>query len=164
MPRSYRGSIHRRGWAVLRAEGRYTPNPFVMVDVMYLAFGALDALCLAFHQPSMAQTFFLRLFLRRVRDYPPRRGPGPPVMGVARAGRPPSRLHGRRDRAIIRLMNVSKSIPDCIDPWTDTLSNCLPLDEHHFAEVFPVLVSPNCRPSSVEWPDTVRDAAMLPSQ
>ena len=69
-------------------------NPFVMVDAMYLAFGTLDALCLAFHQPSMAQTIFLCLFLRRVRGHPPRRGPGPPVMGVARTGRLPSRLHG----------------------------------------------------------------------
>ena len=26
-------------------------------------------------------------------------------------------------------MNVSKSIPDCLDPWLDTSSNCWPLDE-----------------------------------
>ena len=94
------------------------PNPFVMVDAMYLAFGTLDALCLYFHQPSMAQTFFLCLFLRRVCGHPPRRGPGPPVMGLARAGRLPSRLPGRRDRAIIRLTNVLKPIPDCTDRWT----------------------------------------------
>ena len=91
------------------------PNPFVMVDDIYLASGALDALCLFFHQPSMAQTIFLCLFLRRVCGHPPRRGPGPPAMGVASL---PSRLPGRRDRAIIRLMNVLKSIPDCTDRWT----------------------------------------------
>ena len=38
-------------------------------------------------------------------------------------------------------MNVSKSIPNCTDPWTDTSSNCWPLDEHHFAEVFAVCPS-----------------------
>ena len=117
-----RGSMHRRGWAVRRAEvhaiSGYAPNPFVMVDVMNLAFGTLDALCLAFHQPSTAQTIFLCLFLRRVCGHPPRRGPGPPAMGVAEAGRLPSRLPSRRDRAIIRLINVSKSIPDCTDRWT----------------------------------------------
>ena len=26
-------------------------------------------------------------------------------------------------------MNVNKSIPDCLDPWLDTSSNCWPLDE-----------------------------------
>ena len=75
-----------------------------MVDAIYLAFGTSDALCLAFHQPSIAQTISLRFFLRRVRGHPPRRGPGPPVMGLARAGRLPSRLHGRRDRATMGLM------------------------------------------------------------
>ena len=50
------------------------PNPFVMVDDVYPAFGTLDALCLTFHQPLMAQTIFLCLFLRRVRGHPPRRG------------------------------------------------------------------------------------------
>ena len=93
-----------------------------MVDALHLAFGTLDALCLAFHQPSMAQTILRCLFLHRERGHPPRQGRGPPVMGVARAGRLPSRLHGRRDRAIVWLMNVSKSIPDCIDPVTLALT------------------------------------------
>ena len=109
-----RGTLHTRRPAC-------APNPFVMVDAVYLAFGTVDALCLFFHQPSMAQTNFFRLFLRRVCGHPPRRGPGPPVMGVARAGRLPSRLPDRRDRTNIRLMNVSKSIPDCTDRWTHFL-------------------------------------------
>ena len=29
-------------------------------------------------------------------------------------------------------------IPERIDPWLDTFSNCWPLDEHHYAEVFAV--------------------------
>ena len=41
---------------------------------------------------------FLCLFLRRVCGHPPRQGPGPPVMGVARAGRLPSRLPGTGSR------------------------------------------------------------------
>ena len=40
---------------------------------------------------------------RRVRGHLPRRGPGPPVVVTARAGRLPSRLHGRRDRTMLRL-------------------------------------------------------------
>ena len=94
------------------------PHPFVMVDAMDLAFGTLDALYLSFNQPLLAQTICFCLFLRRVCGHPPRRGPGPPAMGVAEAGRLPSRLPSRRDRAIIRLINVSKSIPDCTDRWT----------------------------------------------
>ena len=39
------------------------------------------------------------------------------------------------------VINVSKSIPDCIDPWLDTSSNCWPLDEHRYAEVFAVCSS-----------------------
>ena len=35
-------------------------------------------------------------------------------------------------------MNVSKSIPDCTEPWTDTFSNYWPLGLHHFAEIFGV--------------------------
>ena len=54
------------------------------------------------HVPSTATIFFLCLFLRRERGYPPRRGPGPPVMGAARAEGRLRRVHGRRDRAIIR--------------------------------------------------------------
>ena len=79
------------------------PKPFVTVDAMNLAFGTFGALRLTIGQPSMAQTIFLCLCLRRVCGHPPGRGPGPPGMGVAMAGRLPSRLHGRRDRAIIRL-------------------------------------------------------------
>ena len=137
MPRSYRGSIHRRGWAVLRAEGHDILRTRLSWSTLCILLSVLWTPCVwPFTSLQWRRPFFVACF-RRVRDHPPRRGPGPPVMGVARAGRPPSHLHGRRDRAIIRLMNVSKSIPDCIDPWTDTLSNCWPLDEHHFAEVFP---------------------------
>ena len=35
-------------------------------------------------------------------------------------------------------MNVSKSVPDCTDLWTDISSNCWPPDEYHFVEVFAV--------------------------
>ena len=38
-------------------------------------------------------------------------------------------------------MNVSKSFPDCTDPWLDASSNCWPLDEHHYLEVFAVCSS-----------------------
>ena len=51
----------------------------------------------------MAKNIFLCLFVRRERSHPPRRGPGPLVMGVARAECRFRRLHGRQDRAIIRL-------------------------------------------------------------
>ena len=41
---------------------------------------------------------------------------------------------GSRNNPIV--INVNKSIPDYADPWLDTSSNCWPLDEHHYAEVF----------------------------
>ena len=63
------------------------------------------------HLPSMAKHFFLCLFLRRERGYPPRRGPGPPIIGAAGAECRPSRFRGRRDRAIIQL-----SCPSMIHP------------------------------------------------
>ena len=85
------------------------PNPFVTDDTMYLAFGILDAMWLAFQSfannktPAFNGANHFSLLAFRACGHPPRRGPNPPVMGGTRAGRLPSRLHGRRDRAIIRL-------------------------------------------------------------
>ena len=80
-----------------------------VVAVEPTPFGALGALWLAFQilaankTPAINGDFFLCLLLRRVRDHPSRWGPVPRVLGAARVGRLPSRLHGRQDRAIIRL-------------------------------------------------------------
>ena len=41
---------------------------------------------------------------------------------------------GSRNNPVV--MNVSQSIPDCTDSWLDTSSNCWPLDEHYYTEVF----------------------------
>ena len=48
--------------------------------------------------------FFLSLFLRRERGHASCRGPGPPIMGAARAECRPRRFRGRQDRAIIQLI------------------------------------------------------------
>ena len=72
-------------------------------------FGALDAMRLAFQALANTKASAINgekqipsLLLRRACGHPPRRDDhGPPVMGAARAGRLPSRLDGRRDRAII---------------------------------------------------------------
>ena len=53
--------------------------------------------------------FFLSLFLRRECGDAPRPGPGPPIMGAARAECRPSRFRGRRYRAIIQLSRPSMS-------------------------------------------------------
>ena len=76
------------------------PKPYASLDKMWKAFGDLSNIRLL---PSTATIFFLCLFLRRVCGHPPRRGPGPPVMGAARAECRLRRLHGRWGRAIIRL-------------------------------------------------------------
>lgn len=55
------------------------------------------------HLPSTANNTCLRLLLRRVGDYPPRRGRDPPVAIAARVGHLFSRLRDRRDRAKIHL-------------------------------------------------------------
>ena len=72
-------------------------------------FGTLDAMWSAFQVLANSKTpaingvfFFPCLLRRRACGHPSRRGPDPLAMGVAKAGRLPSRLHGRRVRAIIR--------------------------------------------------------------
>ena len=76
------------------------PRPHASLDVMWKAFSDL------MHNKTPAvsgENIFIYLFLRRERGHPPRRGPSPPFMGAARAECRPSRLLGRRVRAIIRL-------------------------------------------------------------
>ena len=53
--------------------------------------------------PSTAKSIFLCLFLCRECGSPPRRAPGPPVMGAARAECRFRRFHNRWSRVIIRL-------------------------------------------------------------
>ena len=62
-----------------------------------------------------------------------------------------------------RLMNVSKSIPGCTDPWTDTSSNWWPLGEHHFAEVFAVCSSIQTDEPPL-WSVLLTPLALLPSE
>ena len=38
-------------------------------------------------------------------------------------------------------LNVNVYIPDCLDSWLDTSSNCRPLEEHQYAEVHAVYTS-----------------------
>ena len=112
------------------------PNPFVKVDAMYLAFGNLDAVRVAFHQPSMAQKQMLCLFFRRVSCHPPRRSPGPPVMGV---------WPGPDAFPVACMPNwigQSSGCHECLQintrlrrPWLNTSSNYWPLDRHHYVEV-----------------------------
>ena len=76
------------------------PKPYASLYKMWKVFSDLA------HNktPAVNDEKKLCLFLRRERGHPPRRGPGPPVMGTARAECRPRRLHGRRDRAIILLL------------------------------------------------------------
>ena len=126
-----RGSIHRRGWAVLRAEVHATPRTFglcsesfVTVDTIYLAFGTLDAMWLAFQSltnnkiPAFtgAHHFALPASSSGVRSSAPS---GPRSAGNRRdQGRTPSQSPawhtGSRNNPVV--MNVNKSIPDCTDP------------------------------------------------
>ena len=75
------------------------------------------------HLPSTAKHFFLCLFLRRERGHPPRRGPGLPIMGAARAECCPSRFRGRRAslrRKFRRLCLVQDRQPSSLEqpPFT----------------------------------------------
>ena len=83
-----------------------TPYPGVLATVrsaLWTSCGWLLGLSrIIRHLPSTAKHIFNYLLLRTVRSISPRRGPGLPVIFAARAGRLPSRLHGRWDRAIIR--------------------------------------------------------------
>ena len=76
------------------------PRPLGTLDAMWLAFQALANNKAPAINGEKRNNFLLR---RRACGHPPRRGPVPLEMGVARAGRLPSSLHGRRVRAIIRL-------------------------------------------------------------
>lgn len=92
-----RGSGHRRGWRVPRArENRLTQG--VSLSVCFR-----DKKTPGFN----GDLFLPYLFLLRVRDHPPRRGPGPPLVGTARAVRLSCCLDGRRDRAAILLSSRS---------------------------------------------------------
>ena len=76
------------------------PRPFASLDGMWRGFIDLA------HNIAPAVNSgnnFLHLLLRRERGHPPHRGPGPPIMGAARAECKPNRFRGRRDRAIIQL-------------------------------------------------------------
>ena len=130
-----------------------TPNPFVMVDAMYLAFGRLAfGLSPAFNG---ADHFSLHVSSSGVRSSAPSR---PRSAGNGRGqGRTPSQSPawqtGSRNNPVDE--NVSKYIPDCTDPWTDTSSNCWLLDEHHVAEIFPVC-------SSIHTDDPLRSGRLTP--
>ena len=142
MPRSYRGSIHRRGWAVLRAEGHDIRRTRLSWLTLCILLSVLWTPCVwPFTSLQWRKQFFLACFfvgcavIRPVEDRPASSGRG--------QGRTPSQSPARQtgSRSNPVMMNVSKSIPDCTDPWTDTSLNCWPLDEHHFAEVFAVCSS-----------------------
>ena len=75
------------------------PQPYASLDAIWRL---LVTKRIIRNLPSTAKHFSLCLFLRRERGYPPRRDPGPPIMGAARAECRPSRFRGRRDRAIIQ--------------------------------------------------------------
>ena len=76
------------------------PKVYASLDKMWKAFGDLSNN----KTPAVnVDIFFYLPVFRRERGHPLRRGPGPPVMGVARAVYRLRRLHGRRHRAIIRL-------------------------------------------------------------
>ena len=143
----YKRQIHGRGWAVpvLRCtlysgSSGCALNAFVMVDVLHLAFGTLYALCLAFHQPSMAQTVLRCLFLHRERGHPPRQGRGPPVMGRGQ-GRTPSQSPAWQTGSRNSLVDECLQIYPRLHRPCDTCSNCWPLDEHHFPGVLAICSS-----------------------
>ena len=80
MPTSYPGSMAT------------DPKPYTSLDKMWKAFGDLPKN----KTPVVnGETIFPCLFLRRECGHPPRRGPGPPVMGAARAEGRLRRLHGK---------------------------------------------------------------------
>ena len=74
------------------------PRPYASLDALWRTFRGLA------HKKTLAVKKYISLpFLRRERGHRPRRGPGPPTMGAARAKCHPSRFRGRLDRTIIQL-------------------------------------------------------------
>ena len=70
------------------------PKLYASLDKGWKAFGDLANN----KTPAVnGEKHVLCLFLRRELGHPPRRGPGPPAMGAARAECRPRRLHGRRE-------------------------------------------------------------------
>ena len=112
-------------------------------------FGTLDAMWLAFQalanniSPAINGEFVVSLPTSStgVRSSTPS-GPRPAGNGRSQGGTPsqsPAWQTESRNNQVV--MNVSKSIRDGTEFWTDTSSNCWPLDEHRFAMVFAVCVS-----------------------
>ena len=135
--------MHRRGWAILGALG-CAPKPFVTVDTMYLAFGTLNAMWLAFQALDNNKTPAINgekkgglpASSSGVRSSSPSR-PRPARNGRGQ-GRTPSQSPawqtGSCNSPVVG--NISKYIPGCTDTSLDTSSDCWHLDEHHFAEIF----------------------------
>ena len=76
------------------------PKPYASLDKMWKAFGDLSNN----NTPAVnGEIFFPCLFLPWECGRPPRRSPGPPVMGAAKAEGRLRRLHGRWGRETIQL-------------------------------------------------------------
>ena len=113
------------------------------------SFGTLDAMWLAFEtlannkMPAIngAKQTYLPASSTGVRSSAPWT-PRPASIGRGQ-GRTLSQspVWQTRSRNNPLVMNVHKTIPDYLDRWLDTASNCWPLDKHHYAEVHAVFIS-----------------------
>ena len=86
------------------------------------------------HLPSTAKQLSLPVSSTGARSSDPS-GPRPAVHGRGQ-GRVPSQLPSWQTRSSHN--PIVMSITDPTDPWLNKMSNCWPLEEQHYAEVFAV--------------------------
>ena len=111
------------------------PRPFASLDDMWGAFSDLT------HNKTPAvngeQHFSLPVSSTSARSSAPS-GPRPADHGHGQ-GRVSSQLLSWQKRSSHHPIAISPD--DLSDPWLDQTSDCWPLEEHHYAEVFAVSVS-----------------------
>ena len=107
------------------------PKPYASLDKMWKAFGDLaNNKTPAVNGDNL---FSLAVYSSGARSFAPS-GPRPAGHGRGQ-GRAPSWQTGSSNNPIVMSVN------DPTDHWTDHMSKCWPLEEHHYAEVLAVCAS-----------------------
>ena len=143
------------------------PKPYASLDKVWKAFGDLanNKTPAVNGEKTISACFFVgSAVIRPV-------GPRPAGHGRGR-GRVPSQTPSWQTGSSLNL--IVMSVDDPTDPWIDKTSNCWPLDDNHYAEVFAAsasfktddpplwsgLLSPSARAAALRETGDIAEVAM----